>query len=284
VSLKTIGACAVICLAWAGTAGAGTISLAPSQDNTIIQATDPNAQLSNAKGYLYLGRTGQNGSLIHRDLIQFDIAAGRDITDNHIIPTGATITSVTLSLYESKGQTSDEPLTLYPLLKPWGEGTSGTSLNNGTPDANATNGDATWLYPVLSDVNNPSASPQWTNPGGDYSATASASLTVPANSAGSWLNLSSSNYPQLLTDVRSWLNQPDTTNFGWIMLGNESVAKTLTVFDSREEASLQPSLAEPELTVVYSTPEPSAAILTMMFAAGLAAVAFRRRLMSSGVK
>jgi hypothetical protein len=47
----------------------------------------------------------------------------------------------------------------------------------------------------------------------------------------------------MVIDVQSWVNNP-ATNFGWILIGNESVSRTSKRFDSREHpaASVRPVL------------------------------------------
>jgi hypothetical protein len=40
----------------------------------------------------------------------------------------------------------------------------------------------------------------------------------------------------MVADVQSWLNSPGS-NFGWLVLGDESVAGSAKRFDTRESAS-----------------------------------------------
>ncbi len=94
-----------------------TISLNPSKENTLIQTTNPNAQVSNALGDLYVGETAQ--SSIRRGLIEFDIA-------DHI-PATATITGGTLTMTDVQGLNGNQALTLQATLQNWGAGTSYSS-------------------------------------------------------------------------------------------------------------------------------------------------------------
>ena len=68
---------------------ADTVSLLPQKDNTLYE--DPAGQLSNGQGiYLFAGKT--NVPSLRRGLIAFDLAS---------IPTNATITGATLSMFLS---------------------------------------------------------------------------------------------------------------------------------------------------------------------------------------
>jgi serine protease len=57
----------------------------------------------------------------------------------------------------------------------------------------------------------------------------------------------------MVADVQSWLDNP-ATNFGWLVLGDESTGTTAKRFDSRESTS------PPVLTIEYT--EPSAITLS----------------------
>ena len=54
----------------------------------------------------------------------------------------------------------------------------------------------------------------------------------------------------MLTDVQQWLDSP-ATNFGWIMLGNESTGQTAKRFGGQDARSPE---SPPELTVEYDPP------------------------------
>ncbi len=250
MSLKTTTCCLAFLLAWTGLSEAQVAVLTPSKSNTLIQVTSAGGvQLSNGLGDIYVGRTNQDGPepatiSIRRGLVAFDIA------DN--IPPGALITNVTLTMEDVMGLNGNQTVTLSQMLRDWGEGTSFFSGGQGAP---ATCGDATWYY-TFYNARNPSASPTWTAPGGqagvDYGATASASTLVYAGTPGlnvSWSSTASSN-SGMLTDVQQWLDTP-ATNFGWIMLGNESAGKTAQRFGGKD--ALAPEMP-PQLTIQYDSP------------------------------
>jgi hypothetical protein len=66
----------------------------------------------------------------------------------------------------------------------------------------------------------------------------SASQSVDATGFYSWSG------PALVADVQSWLDNPQN-NFGWVLIGNESVPQTAKRFDTREniETSFRPALS-----------------------------------------
>jgi hypothetical protein len=215
-------------LGYVGTslAGAATISITPSKDNTLYQYVPAEGDLSNALGFhFFAGETAMNE--IRRGVLSFDIAGN--------IPPGSTITSVTLSLNMSR-TAFDTAVTveLHKLLADWGEGTSRAPGEEGT-GAPATPNDATWRHRFYDAI-------FWTNQGGDFSAMVSASQSVGPIGQYTWSST------QMIADVQSWLDNP-ATNFGWLVLGDESAGATAKRFDTRESAS------PPVLTIVY-TPAP----------------------------
>src|SRR5208283_3362164 len=98
--LKTICLSFLPWIALASFGNADTIiSLNPSLENTVVQ-TSGTAQLSNALGDVYVGRTNQDGQgpatiSIRRGLIEFNVAGS--------IPAGATITGGTLTMNDVMG-------------------------------------------------------------------------------------------------------------------------------------------------------------------------------------
>ncbi len=227
---------------------ADSTALLPSKTNTLIQVTSASAQqLSNALGDIYVGRTNQDGpgpatTSIRRGLVAFDIADS--------IPAGATITAVTLSVDDVQGTGGSETVSLCRMLRDWGQGTSYFSGGRGTQ---ATNGDATW-YCTFYNAGNPSASPTWTAPGGqsgvDYSASVSAVSTISPGSLDQSSSWSSATSPSMLTDVQRWLDSP-ATNFGWMMLGNESAGQTAQRLGGQYAVAPE---TPPQLSIQYDPP------------------------------
>ncbi len=198
----------------------------PTKDNTLYE--NAAGSISNGSGeHFFAGRTGMGA--IRRGVVAFDIARS--------IPAGGRVTSATLTLHESREPAlgGPESVELHRVLADWGEGTSDAPANEGGGTA-ATPGDATWIHRFSDTV-------LWSSPGGDFSQTVSASQAVDAPGFYSWSG------PGLVTDVQSWLDNPQD-NFGWVLIGNESVAQTAKRFDTREntETSFRPGLS-----VTYET-------------------------------
>lgn len=199
-----------------------TLTVTSVKDNTLYE--DNTGELSNAGGSeVIAGVTGQGG--IRRAVIAFDISA---------LPAGATITKVTLTLHQVKGKTIADDVVVHKLTKDWGEGLSNAngSAGEGAP---ATAGDATWIHTFYNTAN-------WVNPGGDYEATPSASLSL-TDVVGkkSWTST------QLKADVEAWVANP-SENFGWILMCNETKSGTTRHFATKE--SLNAS-HKPELLIEY---------------------------------
>ena len=200
-------------------AGLSSITIGPSKDNALYE--QPEGALSNGVGkHIFAGRN--NGELTRRGVIAFDIAGN--------IPQGAVIDSVALTLNVSRTQSASQEVQLHRLLIDWGEGGSqaGGNEGGGTP---AEPGDATWLHTKFD-------SDRWQTPGGDYSASASASQAVQATGQYTW-----GSTDEMVTDVQAWLDEP-SANFGWVIIGNETDRQTAKRFDSKDnpEEANRPSL------------------------------------------
>jgi len=207
-----------------------------SKDTTLYE--DPAGGLGGGKGVnLFLGLLGPLGSgALRRAAIAFDLSP---------IPSTATITSVALNLTQVKGNGGPQPINLHRLTKNWGEGNS----TGGPQGSLAATNDATWTFNFFN-------TSSWTTPGGDFSPTISG--TQSADFSGP---VTFASTPQMVADVQGWLNNP-ASNFGWILIGNESAQQTAKEFSSRDNFSGQPTL-----TVTYSVPEPAAASLLIVAAA-----------------
>src|SRR3990170_7718709 len=211
-----------------GPAAAASISLSPIRDNTLYQYVAADGDRSNGAGTrFFAGRTDQGR--LRRGVLAFDVAGS--------IPAGSTITSASLSLNMSRTTLNTaRTVELHRLLADWGEGTSNADQQEGQ-GAPATTGDATWRHRFFNTV-------LWATQGGDFSGTVSASQSVSGLGTYTWSSA------QMATDVQSWLDNP-STNFGWLVMGDESVNTTAKRFDSRESNS------PPALTIQYTPPSPT---------------------------
>jgi hypothetical protein len=214
-------------------AGAATVELLPSQDNTLYQPYLREAAgeglLSNGAGsYFFAGRilTGE----LRRGLLAFDVAGA--------LPAGARITEVTLTLQMSKTIVGPTTVSLHRLTADWGEGDSDAGGEEGA-GAPAMPGDATWLHTFYD-------TGLWMMQGGDFDPADSSRQTISAEGLYTFPST-----PDLVADVQSWLESP-ATNYGWIVLGDETMTPSAKRFNSRENGS-----GSPTLTVSYEAPVPA---------------------------
>lgn len=204
-----------------------TVALTPTKDNTIYEGTTN--LLSNGQGdHFFAGKNG-NGLAV-RGLLAFDVASS--------LPPSATIVSVTLQLNASTPKSGAKTVTLHRVLADWGEGTSDASRGEGGGAA-ATTDDATWVHTFFDTV-------QWTTPGGDFVATPSAAITVDDNRLYTWSS------PEMVADVEEWIAEP-SSNFGWLLQGDEDTTGGAKRFDSRDNAT---AVNRPRLTITFTTDEP----------------------------
>lgn len=211
----------------------GSTVIPAASDNTLYEESDT---LSNALGRNLFSGTNNGGALggpdARRSLVRFAVADS--------IPAGATIDSVSLQLNLSKASpfvVDATPTALHVVLAAWGEGTSIAIFDKEGGGGSATPGDATWLDRFRG------AASLWTNAGGDFTPMASA-ITSTTATLGPYTWSSSA----MAADVQAWLDAP-TANFGWILVGDESIAGTARQFDSRDHET---SANHPQLTVHYT--------------------------------
>lgn len=200
------------------------VNIPASQDNTLYE--NATGAVSNGAGdYFFTGRTREGFK--RRAVIKFDIASN--------IPTGSTITSVTLHLYMSRSkETTLYSTSLYPVTASWGEGTSNADAEEGQGIASTTN-DATWIHRFY-------PGSLWTTAGGDHAPQASATTPVGNDGFYAWSSVI------MLADVQGWLDTP-AQNFGWLMIGDESTTRSSKRFDSRTSAIAS---QRPQLTVEFT--------------------------------
>ncbi len=229
----------------AGSLHADTVVLNPIQDSTIYQ---DNVGNSNGGGEFFFA--GQNGGASpRRGLIQFDLSA---------IPAGSVITGVTFDLFASQVSSPDDvDVSFHRLTSAWGESPDSNPGGGEGGGTAAATGDATWNHTFFDDQ-------LWTTQGGDFIADASATTTVSTTGAYSWSGAG------LIDDVQGWLDG-SISNYGWIGIGDETVAATAKRFNSRTNGSNVPTL-----TVQFSAiPEPGSACLVSVLTLGL--ISRRRR-------
>ncbi len=214
-----------------GQVAADQVTIGASKDNTIYSESD---DLSNGAGdYFFAGRT--DNSVDRRGLLAFDVSAS--------IPVGSTITSVSLTLYMSRTKAGTETASLHRAQTDWGEGISHASGQEGA-GGSATDGDATWRYAFYVEAD-PSSSPAWGSLGGDYAGTASAGAAIGGTGFYTWTSTAA-----LVADVQAWVDVP-STDFGWILIGNEGPNKTAKRFNSRTNGSTS---QRPSLTIDFTPP------------------------------
>lgn len=236
-------------LALTAAAQADVLQTGAAQDNTLFQHSA--GAVSNGEGSaIFAGRTAQSVDSIRRGLIAFDLSS---------IPAGSTIQSVSLNLYMTQSTGGTSSVTLHRVLASWGEGisSSGNGGAGGGGGAPSEAGDATWIHRFYDTTN-------WTTPGGDFTAAASASSSVGGIGQYAWSSAG------LVADVQNWVNNGG--NFGWLIKGNEGQASSAKRFASREDTS--DPIWQPKLTVTYSVPTPGA--VGMIALSGLAALRRRR--------
>jgi len=212
---------------------ADVVDIVSSKDNTLYQE---DGSLSNGAGqHLFAGMTLQ--ATARRALLSFDIAGS--------IPAGSIIQNVVLRLHVSKVSpiAQVDVFDLHRVLADWGEGTSVGDRGEGA-GAPATTGDATWTSTFWDDSGSP---PSWTNPGGDFTDTASVSFSI--EGMGTYPIISTD---QMVADVQSFLDAADT-NFGWIVTGQDELTSgSAKRFDSHENSN--PDF-RPVLSVTFTPPD-----------------------------
>ena len=199
------------------------VVLTPSKDNTLYESST--GSVSNGAGiHLFAGLTA--GLQLRRALLAFDLASQ--------IPPGSRITRAELTLTVTRGALGPRA-ELHRVAVDWGEGPSNAGSSRDGMGTSSGTGDATWIHTFFPDR-------RWSNDGGDFDVAADAS----ANADNGAVTLPSS--AALVARVQGWVDSP-ATNFGWIIIGNESGVATAKEFGSRE---IVPSTMRPLLTVEFT--------------------------------
>lgn len=187
-----------------------------STADSYLQQLSPDAN-NGSSTTLIAGTIGFTGNMeIRRGILRFDLS--------NVIPTGATINSVTLQVTVTKAPFggANSTFDLVRVLEPWDEM------------------QVTW--------NSRLTGTGWNTAGvlGGSDCSASASSSVFISGLGTYVFPSSS---ALVSDVQAWANSP-ASNFGWLLVSeNEGTAKTARHFGPHED----PANA-PVLTIHYTAP------------------------------
>ena len=173
-------------------------TLVASRDNTLYE--DTTGAWSNGSGrFMFAGLT--NGGSIRRALLSFDVA-------NSGVQAGTIIDNVVLVLHMSRTTAGAKTVSLHRAVMDWGEAGSDATNNEGRGAASQP-GDATWIHTFFDTT-------LWSTAGGDFDSVASAGALVDGVGFYVWNTTA-----RMVADVQSWLDNP-TTNYGWILLGDES--------------------------------------------------------------
>lgn len=216
----------LVVLSLVGSAKAqSSVELVSAKDNTLYETSL--GDLSNGAGEHFFAGKNNTGN-IRRALIYFDVAGN--------LPAGATVDSVYLTLHLSRTVSGSTSVELHRVLRDWGEAGSDAPFNEGGGAPSET-GDATWLHAFFD-------ADFWAAPGGDYSPVVSAEKVVADTGLYTWASTAN-----LVSDVQLWLDSPGQ-NFGWMVIGDESISPSAKRFDTRENGVLA---FRPRLRILYST-------------------------------
>lgn len=229
-------------------ASTGTVTLTNNnttsgKDTTLFSESD----FSDGKGTnFFAGIAGGVG--VRRALVSFNV-------QSNTIPAGASVTAARVTLYVNKQATSatSNTFALHKMNSAavWLEGTSNSDSQSPGPGfgIQAELNDATWNLRKVTTTGASPAGIAWTSSGadGDYGDTPSGSVFI--SSTGPWQFTGSG----LAADVQGWITTP-STNTGWLLKGDESLAGTPTAakrFTSRESSTTS---QRPKLTIDWGTP------------------------------
>jgi len=207
-----------------------SISFPAAADNTIYEDFPGN---SNGIGEnIFAGNTVSSKK--RRALLRFDISIPT-LPGNFVV-----ITSAMLTLTMNKSIAAASNISIYPLTADWGEGNSDAGGQEGRGTVAFVN-DATWPCGKADGAGGCGLA--WTNPGGDYNPTVSATASVgPALGDYSWTS------GQMVADVQAWYDNT-SPNFGWILIGDETAPTTANRFGSRENPTVA---SRPVLALTYN--------------------------------
>lgn len=228
LTVPTTATAFALLIGFADRVSAQTLSFLPAADTSILLRVQSPLELrSNGRGSIFTGRTALTHDVVQRGLIRFDISA---------IPCGSIVTGVELRmtlLRAAGGGARSSTVSLHRLTESWGEGNSSAFGGDGAPSVAP---DANWIERFHPGV-------LWTTPGGEFVAAPSASVAVGEERIVLW-----SSTPELIADVSQWVRD-GSSNFGWLLLNDESVSASARKLASREYPDVED---RPMLRITYS--------------------------------
>ncbi len=212
----------------AGFAGAGSITIGSSKDNTLFEPSILGERSNGAGTAMFAGLTATSG--LRRAVIAFDVVTA--------LPRGAVVTSATMRLVVTR-QVFLAPaadFAVHRLTADWGEAGSDAG-DPGGQGAEPMPGDATWSHRFF-DLE------FWATAGGDFDAMPSDAINIGTLGAHSWGGAA------MAADVQAWRDTP-TTNFGWIVRGDEANGGLAREFATRESLTEE---SRPALEIEFTPP------------------------------
>ncbi len=217
------------------------VDLPADRDNTMYEES---VNESNGMGDFFFTGINDNDE-IRRSLLRFDLSS---------IPSNAIVSNVQLTLFCSRSL-GTFVVNVHKLNNDWGEGNSHAPGQEGGGAA-AQAGDATWGFRFWN-------TDAWAVNGGDFDATIS-STTTASNGAFSTFTGAT-----LIADVQGWISS-SANNFGWLLKGPETNSGEASRFNSRQNASNQPSLQ-----VTYTVPDPCTGVDSTMLSGVLNSILYQ---------
>jgi len=196
---------------------ADTVVIEATQDNTLYESSS--GALSNGAGdFLFTGRTTNNG--LRRAVVAFK--------NLDAIPPDAQIESVKLHLFVNRQNSDSSTGRLLRLTSDWGEGPTDAPMQEGGGSP-AQTGSVTWNHRFFDNMT-------WNTPGGDFVGTASAEAPL-----GDFGIVTFGSNSTMVADVEGWLANP-SSNFGWILIADESVQSARRLNSRESTPSRSPKL------------------------------------------
>jgi hypothetical protein len=265
------GVCANLFAIGVPSVRADILDNAPSSgDDTLFQANN------NDLGVPGIFAGTDSGTLFKYGLMTFNVST---------IPSGATITGVTLDLYigmvagSSGGSVTDfgplRTISLYDESQAWGASSnaSGASTFSGHGGGSAANvGDATWNYASYNSMS--SLATAWSSGSPANITSNSVALATTSGIEGTTSAEVQWSSAALTTEVQGWVNNP-TSNNGLVVVNADSTdAQTFLAFWGAQGAANAHNGLAPDLAITYVVPEPLSLSLVVF---GMPILLCRRR-------